>query len=141
MRRLLRLTTLVACATVPALGLAGGDGARKSGEWEITVTVSGQSPNTAKYCIDAAADDIAAMAGGGVAQSGCSESHTSADGGKIELRSVCQQGNSTVTTSGSLSGDLQTAYRGEVVKHYSPPLYGRTEIKSTVEGRYLGGCS
>jgi hypothetical protein len=93
MQRLLRLATLFACVTVPALGHAGGDGARKSGEWEISVTVSGQSPYTSKYCIDAASDD------------------------------------------------LQTAYRGEVVRNDSPPLYGRTEVKSTVEARYLGNCS
>jgi hypothetical protein len=141
MRRLPYLTALLVSIAAPALSFAGGDGARKSGEWEITVTVSGQSPNTSKYCIDAASDDIAAMAGGGVAQTGCSESQTGIAGGTIKLHSVCQQGNSTVTASGLLSGDLQSAYRGEIVKNYSPPLYGRTEVKSTVEGRYLGGCS
>jgi hypothetical protein len=141
MHPLRNLTALLVLIALPALSFAGGEGVRKSGEWEITVTVSGQSPHTAKYCIDAGADDIAAMAGGGVAQTGCSESDTKSADGKITLRSVCQQGNSTVTTTGALDGDLQTAYRGEIVKNYSPPLYGRTEVKSTVEGRYLGGCS
>ena len=141
MQRLLRLATLFACVTVPALGHAGGDGARRTGEWEITVTVSGQSPYTSKYCIDAASDDIAAMAGGGILQSGCAETGTESAGGTINIRSVCRQGNSTVTATGSLSGDLETAYRGEVVKNYSPPLYGRTEVKSKVEARYLGNCS
>ncbi len=140
MRHLLRLSALAVLITVSTLSVAGGDGARKTGEWEITVTVSGQSPQTSKVCIDAGSDDIAAMAGGGVAQTGCSESHTGTADGKISIRSVCQQGNSTVTTNGLLSGDLHTAYRGEVVKNYSPPLYGRTEVSSTVEGRYLGEC-
>jgi len=141
MRRLLHLTALSVSIAVPAVSVAGGDGARRTGEWEITVTVSGQSPHVSKYCIDAGNDDIAAMAGGGVTQTGCSESNTEITDGKISIRSVCQQGNSTVTTDGLLSGDLHNAYSGEVVKHYSPPLYGRTEVNSTVEGRYLGGCS
>ena len=126
---------------VPALSGAAGDGARKSGEWEISVTVKGQSAFTSKVCIDSASDDIAAAAGGGVVQSGCEQAQAQSDGQHITIRSVCKQGNSTVTTTGSLSGDLETAYQGKVVKNYSPPLYGRTEVESTVEGRYLGGCS
>ena len=141
MQSLLRFSAALALSATSAIAFAAGDGARKSGEWEISVTVTGQSTNTSKVCIDAANDDIAAMAGGGVAQSGCAESQTESASGTITIRSVCQQGNSTVTTTGTLSGDLETAYQGEVVKNYSPPLYGRTEVKSTVEGRYLGGCT
>ncbi len=126
---------------VPALSIAAGDGARKSGEWEISVTVKGQSTFTSKVCIDSASDDIAAAAGGGVVPGGCEQSQTQSGGQGITIRSVCKQGNSTVTTTGSLSGNLETAYQGEVVKKYSPPLYGRTEVESTVEGRYLGSCS
>ena len=109
MRRLLHLTALSVSIAVPAVSVAGGDGARRTGEWEITVTVSGQSPHVSKYCIDAGNDDIAAMAGGGVTQTGCSESNTEITDGKISIRSVCQQGNSTVTTDGLLSGDLHNA--------------------------------
>ncbi|UCH47767.1 MAG: DUF3617 family protein [Betaproteobacteria bacterium] len=140
MQQLLRLTTMLILLTAPALS-AAGDGARKSGEWEIAVTVKGQSTFTSKVCIDSASDDIAAAAGGGAAQSGCEESSTETGAQGITIRSVCKQGNSTVTSTGTLSGDLETAYQGVVVKNYSPPLYGRTEVESTVEGRYLGGCS
>lgn len=120
---------------------AEGEPVRKSGEWEISVTVSGQSTHTAKYCIDSAADDLAGAAGGGIAQSGCQTTRTEFTDQGIAIYAVCKQGNSTVTTTGSLSGDLETAYQGEVIKNYSPPLYGRTEVKSTVEARYIGNCT
>lgn len=113
---------------------------RKSGDWEISVAVAGQSPSTANYCIDAGSDDIAAAAGGGVLQSGCEASSAAARDGGFEIHSVCKQGNSTVTTKGNLTGDLENAYEGEVTKLYSPPLYGRSEIKSIVKARYLGKC-
>ncbi len=141
MQHRLRLMVLAVLLTSPALPAHAGEGARKSGEWEITVTVSGQSPFTSKVCIDAASDDIAAAAGGAAAQSGCEEMRTERSGQEITIRSVCKQGNSTVTATGTLRGDLETAYQGEVIKNYSPPLYGRTEVKSTVEGRRLGNCS
>jgi hypothetical protein len=140
MKQLLRLISLPVLLTTTLAVAADHAGARKSGEWEISVTVSGQSTQTNKYCIDAATDDIAAMAGIGVAQSGCTETHTERSAQGVTIRSVCKQGNSTVTTTGTLSGDLETGYQGEVAKNYSPPLYGRTQIKSTVEARYLGSC-
>jgi hypothetical protein len=132
---------MITLLTAPALATAAGDGARKSGEWEISVTVKGQSTFTSKVCIDSTSDDIAAAAGGAAAQSGCEESNTETSAQGINIHSVCKQGNSTVTSTGSLSGDLKTAYQGVVIKKYSPPLYGRTEVESTVEGRYLGNCS
>ena len=134
------MIALVALSCAPMAGFAAADGARKSGEWEISVTVTGQSTNTNKFCIDAGSDDIAETAGGGIAQSGCEEIHTESGGGTVNIRSICKQGNSTVTMTATLSGDLQSAYEGEVTKHYSPPLYGRTEIKSMVKGHYLGAC-
>ena len=141
MRTLTKSTLLAALLAVAAhVSVAiAGDGARKAGEWEISVTVKGQSTHTAKYCLDSN-DDIAASAGGGAAQSGCEQSSTVSEGGSITISSVCKQGNSTVTTTGTLNGDLESTYSGEVVKNYSPPLYGRTEVISAVEGKYLGAC-
>ena len=117
------------------------DAPRKSGAWEITVTVSGQSPLTSNACIDAATDGIALTAGSSAPQSNCEEASAVQTDQRITIASICRQGNSTVTTGGTFSGDLETAYSGEIVKNYSPPLYGRTEIKSKVEARYLGNCS
>ena len=113
---------------------------RAPGLWEIAVTIGGQpSANTAQFCIDAA-DDLARTAGGGVAQSECTEARAQGSGEEITIESVCKQGNSTVTMKGTLSGNLDSAYKGQITKNYSPPLYGRSEIKSVVDARRLGEC-
>jgi hypothetical protein len=114
---------------------------RQAGLWEIAVTVSGQpTPSVGKHCIDAAGDDLALTAGGGVPQKDCKELHTLPGEGGFTLQSICKLGNSTVTTSGRFQGDLQTSYSGELEAKYSPPLYGRSEVKSRIQARWLGPC-
>ena len=116
-------------------------GTRKPGTWEIAITISGQpNANTGRYCIDAS-DNLAGMAGGGALQTDCSEASTQIAGEEITIASVCKQGNSTVTMTGLLTGNLESAYKGQITKQYSPPLYGRSEIKSTIDARRLGDCN
>ncbi|MEQ1882089.1 MAG: DUF3617 family protein [Burkholderiales bacterium] len=132
--------TALACVAVTQTMANEPAGKRTPGLWEIAVTISGQpNANTGQYCIDAT-DDLAKMAGGGAPQSDCAEARTQVSGEDISIESVCKQGNSTVTTKGALAGSLESAYKGQVVKNYSPPLYGRSEIKSTIDARRLGEC-
>ncbi|MFN0039997.1 MAG: DUF3617 domain-containing protein, partial [Burkholderiales bacterium] len=74
-------------------------------------------------------------------QTDCSEARSQIAGEEITMASVCKQGNSTVTMNGVLTGNLAAAYKGQITKQYSPPLYGRSEIKSTIEARRLGDCN
>ena len=115
---------------------------RSSGLWEIGVTVSGQpTPSVGRHCIDAATDDLALTAGGGVAQKDCKELRTLPAEGGFAIESVCRLGSSTVTTSGIFNGDVHSAYSGEIEARYSPPLYGRREVKSQIQARLLGPCN
>jgi Protein of unknown function (DUF3617) len=140
MLRLAAIFALTACFALGAMHAIAQDGKRKPGLWEIAITIGGQpNSNTGQYCIDAS-DDLAKMAGGGAAQSDCTEARTQISGEDIVIESVCKQGNSTVTLKGALTGNLNAAYKGQVVKNYSPPLYGRSEIKSTIDARRLGEC-
>ena len=114
---------------------------RQTGLWEIAVTVSGQpAPSVGQYCIEAAGDDLALTAGSGVPQKDCKKLHTMPAEGGFTVESVCRLGNSTVTSSGRFQGDLQSAYSGELEAKYSPPLYGRREVKSQIQARWLGPC-
>jgi hypothetical protein len=131
---------LLIALLAPTLALAETP-RRQAGLWEIAVTVSGQpTPSIGKYCIDAA-DDVALTTGGGVPQKDCKELHLLPGEGGFTLQSICKLGNSTVTTSGRFEGDLQTAYSGELEAKYSPPLYGRSEVKSRIQARWLGPCN
>jgi len=114
---------------------------RASGLWEIAVTVSGQpTANVGRYCIDGAADDLAVTAAGGAPQKDCSQMLARRDADGFSIESVCRLGNSTVTSRGAFKGDPASAYAGELEAKYSPPLYGRREVKSRIEARLLGPC-
>jgi hypothetical protein len=114
---------------------------RSSGLWEISVTASGQpTPSVHQFCIDEATDDLALTVGGGVAQKDCREARTLPAEDGFVIESVCKLGPTTVTTRGALKGDLKSAYTGELEAKYSPPLYGRREVKSKIEARLIGPC-
>ena len=125
-----------------AVARAGDAPRRASGLWEVAVAVSGQpTPVVGQYCIDAAADDLAVTAGGGIPQKDCSEARTLPKGDGFAIESVCKLGNSTVTSLGVFKGDPASAYAGDLEAQYSPPLYGRREVKSRIEVRLLGPCT
>lgn len=132
----------LACAAPLATTAAGEDQPRrKSGTWEIAVTTAGQpSAFVSQVCIDANADDLARSAGTSVQQSDCSEASITRDGDRFLVRSVCPMRNSTVTTEAVLTGDFDSAYRGQIQARYSPPLYGRSEVGSSVEAKWTGPC-
>jgi hypothetical protein len=139
---ILRLLIAAVCTLFAAAARGDEPPRRASGLWEIKVTVSGQpTASVAQYCIDSQTDDLAVTAGGGVAQKDCSEAvaQHAADG--FSIQSVCKLGASTVTTHGVFKGDLQSAYSGEVQAKYSPPLYGRREVKSLIDARMIGPCA
>jgi hypothetical protein len=114
---------------------------RASGLWEIAVTISGQpTPGVGQYCIDGATDDIAVTAAGGVPQKDCEQARASRQGEGFVIESVCRLGNSTVTSRGVFKGDPASTYSGDLEANYSPPLYGRREVKSRIEAKLLGPC-
>lgn len=114
---------------------------RASGLWEIAVTVSGQpTANVGQYCIDGAVDDLAVTAAGGTPQKDCSQAFARRETDGFAVESVCRLGSSTVTSRGVFKGDPASAYAGELEAKYSPPLYGRREVKSRIEARLLGPC-
>ncbi len=135
------VTVVIASALVARAAPAQEVPRRASGLWQIAVTVSGQpTPSPGQYCIDGATDDLALTAGGGLPQKDCSEARVIPVAGGFLIESVCKLGNSTVTSRGEFKGDLAASYAGDLEAKYSPPLYGRREVKSRIEGRLLGPC-
>ena len=102
-----------------AVARAGDAPRRASGLWEIAVAVSGQpTPVVGQYCIDAAADDLAVTAGGGIPQKDCSEARTLPKGDGFAIESVCKLGNSTVTSLGVFKGD-PAYFDRDLARYYS----------------------
>jgi hypothetical protein len=132
----------IAGSFIASAGRADEVPRRASGLWEIAVTVSGQpTANVGRYCIDGAADDLAVTAAGGTPQKDCSQALARREADGFAIESVCRLGNSTVTSQGVFKGNPASAYAGELEARYSPPLYGRREVKSRIEARLLGPCS
>lgn len=139
--RALQLTAAAALLIFAGGATADDAPRRKSGLWEIAVTTSGQpTPFTSQYCIDASTDELARSAGTGVQQADCPEASVTREGERYLVRSVCAMRNSTVTTTATLTGNFESAYEGEIQANYSPPLYGRSEVKSTVQAKWIGPC-
>lgn len=139
------LATRLAAFAGAAVALSGAAFAddsprRRPGLWEIAVLTAGQpSPAVGQYCIDAQ-DDIARTNGTGVAGSECSEAGIKREGDGWVSESVCALRSSTVTTRVIYSGSFEAAYEGQSHATYSPPLYGRSEVKATIQARWIGAC-
>jgi hypothetical protein len=141
--KLLQLTAWVAMFATGAIAVyAGANDApkRKSGQWEISSAVGGQPPMAEKVCIDASSDDIALSAGSGTPQENCESATIKDDSDAFVTQSVCKLRNSTVTSRGTFTGSFDSAYKGEVEANYSPPMYGRAQVKTIIEAKWTGPC-
>lgn len=139
-RDLLCLAAIAASLT-PLAPFAEEPARRKSGLWEIAVSAAGQpTPFVSQVCIDQAADDLGRSAGTANLAADCSESSVKRDAERYLVRSVCPLRSSTVTTEAVLAGSLDQAYEGQIEANYSPPLYGRSQVKSTVQAKWIGAC-
>jgi hypothetical protein len=137
----IRLAALIGAAAILAgAALADDPPRRKAGLWEIAVLTAGQpSPAVGQYCIDGR-DDIARTNGTGVAGSECSEAGMLREGGSWVSESVCALRSSTVTTRVVYGGSFDSAYEGQSHATYSPPVYGRSEVKTTIAAKWIGAC-
>ena len=113
---------------------------RKSGLWEISMSSPQMpTPMVAKQCVDEKTDDMTKRPSGGNEK--CSKQSVKREGGNVVVESVCQIDGSTATSRGVFSGDFKSAYKGEMVTRFSPPLHGTTESKMNFQARLTGPCA
>jgi hypothetical protein len=125
---------------VPALAPAQDAPRRKPGLWEITMTSAMMpTPMTVRQCVDDKTDDFGASQGRGAQK--CSKQSIRREGAKVVIESVCLIEGSTATSRGEFAGDLNSAYSGDMVTRFSPPMHGMTETKMSFKGRHTGPCA
>jgi len=113
---------------------------RKSGLWEVSMTSSQMpAPMVAKQCVDQSTDDFSKSPRGGGDK--CSKKSVRREGGNVIVETVCQIESSTATTRGVFSGDFASAYKGEMVTKFAPPLHGMAETKMNFSARHAGPCA
>ena len=115
---------------------------RKPGLWETTMS-SGQMQGrnvVSQQCIDEKTDaDLLKNAVGGK-NSSCSKPEMKRIAKGWEFDSVCKQGEGTITSHTTITGDFNSQYTMDIKGRRTPPLNGVSDFQSTVNARHLGAC-
>ena len=95
-------------------------------------------PMVSKQCVDEKTDDLSKRPSRGAEK--CSKQTVKREGANVVVESVCQMEGSTATTRGVFSGDFASAYKGEMVTKFAPPMHGMAESKMNFQARHAGPC-
>lgn len=127
--------------TLPGSAAAAEMPKRKPGLWEVNARMAGMpSPGPVQQCIDQTSDDLMQQRANAQKQN-CSVIEVRPQGNKVSVHSVCKVNNSTATTDAVFVGAFDSAYKGDMLTRFSPPLNGMSESRVAVDARWLGPCS
>jgi len=130
---------LLVSAGIP-LAFAQDAPRRKSGLWEVSMSSAQMpAPMVTRQCVDEKTDDFGRRPPQGREQ--CSKQSVRREGGSVIVESVCQMEGSTATSRGVFSGDFNSAYKGEMVTKFNPPMHGMAETKMNFQARLTGPCA
>jgi hypothetical protein len=133
----------VCCAAVLALASpAGAEDApkRKPGLWRQTVSTSGLAvpPQSMSMCTDQSSDELIVRRAGSSEQ--CSQQSVRRQGNAFVVTAVCKDGDTTVRTHGTFTGDFSSHYSGEMRTSFDPPMRGVKEMSQRIDARWIGPC-
>jgi Protein of unknown function (DUF3617) len=116
---------------------------RRPGLWEITrLNVDANKPaRTSRICIDGATETLLRDMGTSFARGNCSKAAVSVSGHAINVDSVCQLERSRLTNHTVITFTSDTTYHHVAAAHFDPPLFGRADSTSEMDGRWLGPCT
>jgi hypothetical protein len=134
---------LVIAATVASMpARADEQPHRRAGLWEVTRTgVDVNNPaRTTRVCIDPGTEATLRDIGASFALSTCSSTDIHSSQSMVTADAICELGGSHATshTVITFAGDM--AYSQVSTTQLDPPLYGRSEVTTAVEGKWLGPC-
>ena len=140
MNRFLFLLPALLCLGA-ATALAQDAPRRKSGLWEITVSMPQMpAPMVSRQCVDEKTDDFGSKPPRG-GPDNCSKKSVRREGSSVIVDSVCQVEGSTATSHGVFTGDFGTSYKGEMTTKFNPPMHGMAESKMNSQGKLTGPCA
>jgi Protein of unknown function (DUF3617) len=116
---------------------------RRPGLWEITrINVDADNPaRTSKICIDGATEAMLRDMGTSVAKSICDQAAVSVSGNAVSVDTVCRLDRSRLTSHTVITFTSDTAYHHVAATHFDPPLFGRADSTSEMDGKWLGPCA
>ena len=114
----------------------------RPGLWEITRNnIAANDPaRTSRICIDGATEGLLRDMGTSLAKSVCSKATVSVSGNTVTVDTVCQIDRLRSTSHSVITTISDTAYRHVAAAHFDPPLFGRADIRSEMDGKWIGPC-
>jgi len=113
---------------------------RKAGLWEVEVSMPDMPGQKMTQCIDAETDQALIVQSENLSSERCTRSEMTKQGADYVHESDCTFAGTRMVSTMVLSGDFETAYRGEMTTRYDPPLAGQTEMTMELTANYLGPC-
>jgi hypothetical protein len=127
-------------ASLTSGALAADMPKRKSGLWEISTRMEGMpSMGPMQQCIDQNTDNLMQQRAE-KNKSDCSVMDIKPQGNKVSIHSVCKMEGSTATTDAVFTGAFDSAYKGDMLTRFSPPMHGMSESKMAFDAKWLGPC-
>ena len=115
---------------------------RKSGLWEIQMTIEGQAApmGAMQTCVDQASDDLMQANAQQAAAKHCGPTNITRDGNQVKVHSECSIDKMKSVSDAVFTGDFDSTYRGTISTRYTPPIAGRSQSQMTMAARWLGPC-
>jgi hypothetical protein len=136
-----RIATLATLCLLAASAAAQDVPRRKSGLWEVSMSSPQMgAPIVSRQCVDQNTDDFSKQSSRG-GQEKCSKKSVRREAGNVIVEAVCQIEGSTATSRGVFSGDFNSAYKGEMVTRFAPPMHNMAEMKMNFQARLTGPCA
>jgi hypothetical protein len=136
--------TLLVIALVVALPAAAQEYPKlKPGQWDVTTTSNRNgtaAPSKITLCTDEAVQKQMMDMGKGMGKEMCSKFDMRRDGAKFIGESVCQMGQTKMTSHSVMTVQGDSSYKTVVNSTYDPPMMGMKDTTTTVEGKNVGAC-
>jgi len=128
------------CAPALALDLPS----RKPGLWLVTMIIPGMGANMPSHetrmCTDESTEAAMMSSGGNMAQGMCSKPDIKRDGDTVTSDSVCQMGQTRVTSHSVTHFIGDSAYHTDIKTSFDPPMMGRADSAMTQDAKWAGPC-
>lgn len=129
------LLLTAACATASAIDFP----TRRAGLWQVSIESDARPAMVAKHCVDEATD-LQMQKMGQEMGGECKRGELLREGDALVTSSVCKMGKTTLTSKSRTTGDFKSTIRTEVDAKFDPPMAGRTNSKTVVNGKWVGPC-
>jgi hypothetical protein len=115
---------------------------RKPGLWQVTMSMQGTSrpPTISQFCIDAQTESALLNKGQSAMKKMCSRHSLSISGNVATMDNTCKFGHSVQTTHSTTTFAGDTAYHSDTRAHYAPALFGKVDMSTIQDGKWMGAC-